>query len=393
MRNGTGQVAQKQEQRGATSGTHDALLKELLSWPYVGARLALDTWFSNPWFSLFSDHREPPAEHEAALSWTTPHTVALDLTTMRLRDFSIEANGQSALICAPYALHGAVLTDFARDHSLVRALQQGGVGRLFVTDWRSATSQMRYLSVDGYLADLNAAIDTIGPPVDLIGLCQGGWLSLLLAARFPEKVRRLVLAGAPVDVSHRSPLSQMVASLPETAFDALVDPVTGLVSGRHLQPAWSSSLTSSAEEALQRSLAEEADGVCELRQRFARWNDATLDLPGTYYVEVADWIFRENRIAEGRFVALGRRIDLSHLALPLFLLAGTDDHVVPADQALATAELLGTPRGKVKTAVEPSGHLGLMMGRSTLLGAWRKIAEWLSSDLKDSDQQSAERAA
>ncbi|MEQ6411013.1 alpha/beta hydrolase, partial [Salmonella enterica subsp. enterica serovar Enteritidis] len=49
--------------------------------------------------------------------------------------------------------------------------------------------------------DLNVAVDTIGPPVDLAGLCQGGWLSLLYAARFPDKVRRLVLAGSPVDVS------------------------------------------------------------------------------------------------------------------------------------------------------------------------------------------------
>jgi pimeloyl-ACP methyl ester carboxylesterase len=41
-------------------------------------------------------------------------------------------------------------------------------------------------------------VDDIGPPVDLIGLCQGGWLSLVYAARFPGKVRRLVLAGAPI---------------------------------------------------------------------------------------------------------------------------------------------------------------------------------------------------
>ncbi len=34
-----------------------------------------------------------------------------------------------------------------------------------------------YLSIDNYLADLNVAIDGIGAPVDLVGLCQGGWLS------------------------------------------------------------------------------------------------------------------------------------------------------------------------------------------------------------------------
>ena len=79
---------------------------------------------------------------------------------------------------------------------------------------------MRYLSIDNYLADLNVAIDEIGAPVDLVGLCQGGWLSLVYAARFPGKVRRLVLAGAPVDVSTPSELSKMVAAASAAGFRA-----------------------------------------------------------------------------------------------------------------------------------------------------------------------------
>ena len=362
--------------------------EELLFWPFAGARLVLDSWLG--WLG---DSAEPPRQTEATLGWTTSHTIAIELTTMRLRDFSTQAKGQPVLVCAPYALHSAVITDFAPAHSIVQALQQGGLRRLFVTDWHSADIRMRYLSIDSYLADLNAAVDTIGPPVDLIGLCQGGWLSLLFAARFPDKVRRLVLVGAPVDMSHRSPLSQTVASFPPGAFEALVEPATGLVSGRRLQPRWSPSPVASAEEALQRSLADDTDCAGELRQRFARWDDDTLHLPGVYFVQVADWIFRENRIAAGQFVALGRKIDLSRLTLPLFLLAGTEDQVVPAEQALATAQLVGTPAARVRIAVEGSSHLGLMMGRQTMRNAWPQIADWLVADLDASDRPTAERAA
>ena len=78
-----------------------------------------------------------------------------------------------------------------------------GRSRVFVTDWRSATPEMRYFTIDSYLADLNVAVDQLGPPVDLIGLCQGGWLALVYAARFPTKVRRLVLVGAPIDIAGR----------------------------------------------------------------------------------------------------------------------------------------------------------------------------------------------
>jgi hypothetical protein len=38
--------------------------------------------------------------------WATPHAIALELRTVRLRDFSVEAKGSPVLICAPFALHG-----------------------------------------------------------------------------------------------------------------------------------------------------------------------------------------------------------------------------------------------------------------------------------------------
>ena len=51
-------------------------------------------------------------------------------------------------ICAPFALHGATITDFAPYHSLIAALQAADVARTFVTDWRSTSSDMRFLSID-----------------------------------------------------------------------------------------------------------------------------------------------------------------------------------------------------------------------------------------------------
>jgi hypothetical protein len=64
----------------------------------------------------------------------------------------------------------------------------------------------------------------------------------------------------------------------------------------------------------------------------------------------------------------------------VFLLVGTEDRVVPAEQALATAGLLGTPAAQVEIAVEPCGHLGLFMGEAALNRGWRRIAAWLCAD-------------
>ena len=133
-------------------------------------------------------------------------------------------------------LPNATVADFAPGHSVVEALCQGGLSRVFVTDWRSATPEIRYFSIDNYLADLNVAVDELGPPVDLIGLCQGGWLALVYAARFPKKVRRLVLVGAPIDIAAaESQLSRFVADVPLGMFDELVRQIQKSSDHRSLQ--------------------------------------------------------------------------------------------------------------------------------------------------------------
>jgi poly(3-hydroxyalkanoate) synthetase len=171
--------------------------------------------------------------------WTSPNRVRLELGSMRLRDFSTQPDGAPVVLCAPYALYEATVADFAPGHSIIEVLQGAGHDRLFVTDWRSATREMRYFSIDNYLADLNVAVDEIKPPVDLVGLCQGGWLALTYAARFPEKVRSLVLVGAPVDTHvGESSLSRMVRDVPVGAFETLVQFGEGRVMGKHVLESW-----------------------------------------------------------------------------------------------------------------------------------------------------------
>ena len=49
----------------------------------------------------------------------TPGKIAIDLHTVRLRDFALVKNGVPTLLCTPLALHGAALADLAAGHSLV----------------------------------------------------------------------------------------------------------------------------------------------------------------------------------------------------------------------------------------------------------------------------------
>ncbi len=312
--------------------------------------------------------------------WATRNKVAMELPTVRLRQFSADAAGFATLICAPFALHGSTITDFAPRHSLVAALQDAGIGRAFVTDWRSAGADMRFLSIDNYLADLNVLVDELGGRANLIGLCQGGWLALIYAARFPGKIRKLALAGAPVDIAAGSSrLSQLARNTPSAVFRELVDLGDGRILGRHALQFWvpNSPDRETIRGLLQSPAAMNSAGFHRLETRFRDWYAWTVDLPGTYYLQVVEHLFKENRLATGRFVALGRAIDLNDLRCPVFLLAARDDDVVAPEQIFATEHLVDRRRCSVEKAVAPCGHLGLFMGREILVGVWPGIARWL----------------
>lgn len=329
--------------------------------------------------------------------WTTPNRIALELKSVRLRDFSTATKSPSggsppALVVAPFALHSAVIADLAADHSLVGALRDAGLAQLFLTDWRSSTADMRFLGIDDYLAELNVLIDQIAPPVDLVGLCQGGWMSMIYAARFPEKVRRLVLAAAPIDIAAApSPLSTLADASPLAAFQELVGLGDGLVPGRKVLKFWIPGVleTENIVELLQTEAETDSDAFAGLEAAFRAWYAYTLDLPGVFFLETVERLYKRNELASGSFSALGRRIDLASVRVPLFLIAARNDELVAAQQLFAAEHLVGTAPGDICKITVPGRHLGLFMGRKALMNVWPSVVRWLKSPQVEAPQVEA----
>ena len=276
----------------------------------------MDPWqaWAWPWLTTMDIYRRAlePGRDEAAApkepEWTTPNRVTLDLPSLLLRDFSSgESRARPVLVVSPFSLHDAALADLAPGHSPIESLLANGCHDLFLAQWKSATAQTRLNTIDSQFATLNVVVDEIGPPVDLIGLCQGGWLSLAYAARFPNKVRRLALVGAPIDMA-AAPSAFSGSINPATAalIEELIRRGGGLALGRDLAELWPRPL-----DKLARTLAalELEPPTTEAGRRalenFSRWDARLLDLPGPYQRDAFHWLYRENRLATGRFWALG----------------------------------------------------------------------------------------
>ncbi len=205
-------------------------------------------------------------------------------------------------------------------------------------------------------------------------------MALIYAARFPAKVRKLALAGAPIDIcAGKSRLSELARNTPTSIFRELVEIGNGRVLGHRLLQFWDQ--TSLDHNAIQEYPAgirrHRIARISRLRTRFRQWHAWTLDLPGTYYLQAVEQLFKKNQLAAGRFVALGRRIDFSSLGCPLFLLAARDDEIVAPEQLFAVQRLVDR-NGRIRKAVAPCTHLGLFMGRATLSDFWPAIARWLA---------------
>jgi poly(3-hydroxyalkanoate) synthetase len=351
-----------------------------LFWPALAAASASEiaSFMAAQFLALSGSAGNSGASEEP--EGVTPGGIALELNTARLHDFTTAKSGVPTLLCTPFALHRAAVADLANGHSLVGALRGAGIDRLFMVNWRSASAEMRFLGIDDYLADLNVLVDHVGGSVDFVGLCQGGWLSLLYAARFPAKVRKLVLAGTPVDIAaEQSGLSGMTDATPLAVFQGLVRVGDGRVIGRDIARFWGIDSVDANEirRSLQTAEPVGSPEFARLAAIFRNWNTWTLDLPGTYYLEVIEKLYKRNELAAGNFVALGQRINLSRLRLPMYLLAGAADEVVSPRQLFALARLAGTEPENLRSELVPSDHLGLFMGKRVLEECWPGIVRWM----------------
>jgi len=310
----------------------------------------------------------------------TPNRARLNLRTMVLREYG-EPGGIPTVVDAPHAGHTAMIADYHKGQSLIETLLSNGISHVALTDWKSATLDMRDLEIDNYLAELLAAIDDLGGRVNLIGLCQGGWLSAMLAARFPEKVNTLVLAGTPIDTdAGNGPIKRMVHEYPIDFYEDLVALGDGLMLGKFMLQGWKNMHPAQHYVSDHIDLYEHIDDPAYIakEEAFERWYENPIDLPGRWYLQAIGQLFKENRLAKGTFVGLGRTLSLRSITCPVYLLAGAGDDITTPEQVLDAANYVGTRQENIVSKTVPGGHIGLFMGRRTLDEHWPAIAHWIA---------------
>ncbi len=314
--------------------------------------------------------------------WASSNKEMYKLHTFTLRDFSAKpVKGEiPSFVLPPYAGHTSVIADFHKKQSLVETLLNNGVSNVKLTDWHSATEEMKDYDIDNYLAEIHVAVTDLGGRVNLVGLCQGGWMSSLYAARFPADVASLVLAGSPIDTqAGAGAIKEFADDLPPSFYEELVASGGGLLKGAYMLEGFKSLHAEKQYVEKYVDLYEHIDDPDYVKrtENFERWFEYTISLPGKWYLQVVQQLFHDNLFVKGKFTGLGNTLNPKDIKCPLYLLAGAQDDITPKEQVFNAAQYFGTHKTHVVEELAQGGHIGLFMGNRALEKNWTKIAGWL----------------
>ena len=283
---------------------------------------------------------------------------------------------RTPLLIAFALVNRPTVLDLEPDRSLIRRLV--GLGHeVYLIEWGTPDRGDRHVGIADYvLGTLHRAVlhvtERAGRP-DLLGVCQGGTLSLLYAALEPTRLRRLVTMVTPVDFqTPDNLLSAWARGIDVEALVAAFGNVPGALLNYTFQSLMPFRLT------LQKYLAlvDDADRPERLATflRMEQWVRDSPDQAGRAFAEFVRWFYQENRLVRGGLVLDGRPVDLRRIRVPVLNVIASADHIVPPAASRVLSSLVG---GRCDELVFDCGHIGIYVsGRASAVPAG--ISRWLS---------------
>src|SRR3984957_18550644 len=124
--------------------------------------------------------------------------------------YRVIGSGDATMVWTPGWISNLDLLDNPMNPFAALLQQLGGVTRIVTFDKRGtglSDPVTRIPPLDERMDDLHAVMDAAGldSPVSLFGVSEGGPMSILFAATFPERVRNLVLYGTAPRFTQQPP--------------------------------------------------------------------------------------------------------------------------------------------------------------------------------------------
>ena len=281
-----------------------------------------------------------------------------------------------ALINRPYIL------DLQSDRSVVRALLERGHD-VYLIDWGSPSAGDSSLTladyVDGYIDRcVDAVLERSGAPrLTLFGYCMGGTLSVMYAALHPGRVRNLVIMAAPVDAETDDGLLHIWSRKEWYDADKIVDAL-GNVPADFMNLGYNilDPILNNVGKLVHLTEIVDDDKAVANYLRMEKWVADGIPMAGETFRQFLKDIYQENLLIKNRMRLGDRTVDLRAIDMPLLLVMGSRDHLVPP---AATRPLLDAVSSTDKESKEiEAGHIGISVGGRAHRELWPAVSEWIT---------------
>lgn len=312
----------------------------------------------------------------------TPNTVAYEDGAVVLRRFDGNRTDVPILIIPPQAGHHSSIADYAEGQSLVQACLKETSCPVYVIEWRTSSPYRFSEKIDDLVLQLHACVRRIGAPVILTGLCQGGWLGAMYCCLFPENVKSLALAAAPIDfTAGGGKIQDIVQHMPLSFYQMMVAFGCGTMPGDLMLAGWKilNSYERFVRDYVNIWVNVRNEAYLERTKKFQTWYEYTQDISGSWYLEAVEKLFMKNMLIKGELAILGQNLQLSSITCPVAMLAGEKDDITLIPQLFNLRKYISTPKENVMQSIaKGAGHISVFMGRTALKENWPDVLRFLT---------------
>ena len=265
------------------------------------------------------------------------------------------------LLIIPPCINKYYILDLQPENSFVRYAVEAG-HTVFIISWRNIPHELGHLTWDDYIeqgafAAMGVAQEVSGSKtINTLGFCVGGTLLAgalaVLAARRDAHVASATFLTTMLDFADPGEIGVYISRELLTAREPMLN-AGARVHGSELASAFASLRPN--DLVWNYVVGNYLKGRTPPAFDLLYWNSDSSNLPGPMYVYYLRNMYLDNRLRErGALTMCGEQIDLSRVAMPSYVFATREDHIVPWRSAYKTVELLG---GDVTFVLGASGHI------------------------------------
>jgi len=313
---------------------------------------------------------------------TTPKTAVYeeDKLTLYRYDRKTEAAYKTPILVVYALVNTYKMLDLQPDRSYIKNLLDSGFD-VYLIDWGFPTKSDRYISMDDYVNGyINNCVDFVRKKnrvesINILSICQGGTLSVIYSALYPNKIKNLVTHVTPIDFNTNDGL--LFRWSKDMNFDKLVKGFDGLIPGNFLNIGFDM-LKPMMRVQKQQTLATSLDDEAKLTNflRMEKWISESPAQTGECFRQFMTELYQQNKLVKGELEVGGKKVNLKNLTSPLLNIYATEDHLVPPAATIPLNDIVGSKDKELYSF--KGGHIGVFVGSKSQKELAPAVVSWLA---------------